>query len=76
MTGCAKLTQKFGYPDSAIKKGQRSVVPLQKKPTKKFEADVIFPSGEDKTYPLEYNGVIYDVLKIKVISDREKIGYE
>jgi hypothetical protein len=37
MTGCAKLTQKFGYPDSAIKKGSRSIVPLQKKITKKFD---------------------------------------
>ncbi len=76
MNGCAKLTQRFGYPDSAIKKGPRSSVPLQKKSTKKFDADVIFPSGEDKIYPLEYNGHIFDVLKIKVITDREKIGYE
>ena len=71
MVGCAKLTQKYGYPNSAIKKGQRiAVVPLQKKQTKKFDPSIIFPSGDDSLYPLEYNGVIYDVLKIKVIYDR------
>jgi hypothetical protein len=37
---------------------------------------VLFPSGEDRIYPLEYNGIIYDVLKIKVVYDREKTGYE
>ena len=52
MTGCAKLTQKFGYPDSAIKKGPRSVIPVQKKPTKKFDPEVLFPSSDDKIYPL------------------------
>jgi hypothetical protein len=70
MTGCAKLTQKFGYPDSAIKKGPRSVLPIQKKLTKKFDPEVLFPSSDDKIYPLEYNGVIYDVMKIKVVYDR------
>lgn len=75
MTGCARLTQKYGYPDSGIKKGPRSC-PTPKKPVRKFDTEVIFPSGEDKLYPLEYNGIIYDVLKIKVIFDREKIGYE
>lgn len=36
---------------------------------------MIFPSENDETYPLEYNGVSYDVMKLKVIYDREKIGY-
>lgn len=73
MTGCAKLTQKFGYPDSAVKKGARPA--LQKKPTRKFDKEVTFPSGEDAIYPLEYNGIIYDTLKIKVVYDRERTGY-
>lgn len=73
MTGCAKLTQKYGYPESAVKKGVRPA--LQKKPTRKFDNEVTFPSGEDAIYPLEYNGIIYDVLKIKVIYDRERTGY-
>lgn len=53
MVGCAKLTQKYGYPNSAIKKGQRlAVVPLQKKQTTKFDPSIIFPSGDDSLYPL------------------------
>lgn len=51
-------------------------VPLKKKQTKKFDSEILFPSGEDKNYPLEYNGTIYDVLKLKVVYDREKIGFE
>ena len=35
-----------------------------------------FPCESDTSYPLEYNGVSYDIMKIKVIYDREKIGYE
>jgi hypothetical protein len=70
MTGCAKLTQRYGYPDSAIRKGPRSAIALQKKPTRKFDPEVLFPSGEDRIYPLEYNGIIYDTLKIKVVYDR------
>lgn len=37
---------------------------------------MIFPSEEDPVYPLEFNGVSYDVMLLKVIYDREKIGYE
>lgn len=51
MTGCARLTQKYGYPDSGVKKGPRSC-PTPKKPVRKFDTEVIFPSGEDKLYPL------------------------
>lgn len=76
MNGCAKLTQKYGYPDSAVKKKPRLQPTPTKKPSKKFSPQVAFPTSENKTYPLEYNGIIYDVLKIKVIYDREKTGYE
>jgi len=34
MTGCAKLTQKYEFPDSAVKKIARIVVPKQKKSRK------------------------------------------
>jgi hypothetical protein len=37
MTGCAKLTQKYGYPDFAIKKASRKQnANIKKKNTRKF----------------------------------------
>lgn len=36
----------------------------------------MFPNSNDNLYPMEYNGFIYDVLKMRVIFDREKTGYE
>lgn len=36
----------------------------------------MFPQSDDKIYPLEYNGVIFDTMNIKVVCDREKTGYE
>ena len=37
---------------------------------------MIFPAEEDNSYPLEWGGVSYDVMKLKVVYDREKIGFE
>jgi hypothetical protein len=77
MNGCARLTQKYGYPESAVKKVVRISVPNQKpKNERKFAPEVIFPTTDDKIYPLEYNGIIYNSMNIKVIHDREKIGFE
>lgn len=42
----------------------------------KFPQGVNFPNSNDPIYPREYNGVIYDILKIKIIFDREKTGFE
>lgn len=70
MDGCAKLTIKFGYPDSAIKKGARKQSNAPKKPSQRFSPEIIFPKSEDKTYPLEYNGAIYDVMSVKMIYNR------
>jgi hypothetical protein len=78
MTGCSKLTQEHGYPNSAVKAGAKSVALPAGKPkgARKFEGDVMFPQSDDKIYPLEYNGVIFDTMNIKVVCDREKTGYE
>jgi hypothetical protein len=77
MNGCSKLTQQYGYPESAVKKVIKNEG-LQKKKSKgkKFEPGIAFPENDDKIYPLEYNGIIYDSMKIKVVHDREKTGYE
>lgn len=75
MAGCSKLTLKYGYPGSAIKKGCRSSAPAKPKTGRKFDPEVVFPESDDKIYPLEYNGVIFDSMKIKVVYDREKTGY-
>jgi len=32
--------------------------------------------SDDKFYPLEYEGVLYDCYNLKVIYDREKTGFE
>lgn len=42
----------------------------------KFPIGVNFPSSNDPIYPREYNSIIYDILKLKVIFDREKTGCE
>jgi hypothetical protein len=78
MNGCAKLTSKYGYPECAIKKsGKAPEKKSKKKPTgSKFDSQIIFPTSEDKIYPLEYNGFIYDSMKIQVIYNRERTGYE
>lgn len=70
MDGCARLTIKYGYPDSAVKKGSRKSSNPPKKNTQKFSPEIAFPNSEDKTYPLEYNGSIYDVMHIKMIYNR------
>ena len=53
MNGCSKLTQKYGYPDCAVKKIAKMET-MQKKRSKngKFEAGVIFPKSDDKIYPM------------------------
>jgi hypothetical protein len=37
---------------------------------------MMFPTEDDDSYPLEFGGVSYDVMKLKVVYDREKIGFE
>lgn len=37
---------------------------------KKFTEGITFPNSNDSIYPREYNNIIYDVLKLKVIFDR------
>lgn len=45
MDGCARLTIKYGYPDSAVKKGHRKVSNTHKKTGQKFATDIIFPNS-------------------------------
>ena len=76
MSGCSKLTTKYGYPDSAVKKAAKLEV-VQKKKSKngKFDQGVLFPKSEDKIYPMEYDGIYFDTMNIKVVFDREKTGF-
>jgi hypothetical protein len=76
MAGCSKLTQKYSFPDSAVRRVARAPVTVKPKSSRKFDAEVMFPPSDDKIYPLEYNGVIFDSMKIRVVYDREKTGYE
>ena len=72
MGGCSKLTQKYGYPDSAIKKVPKIQI-IKKKKSKtnsKFQQGVLFPKSDDKIYPMEYDGIYYDSMNIEVIFDR------
>lgn len=75
-----KLTQKYNYPEKAIAKGTKQVPSKRSLKSrnngKKFPEGVAFPSSNDTIYPREYNSVVYDVLKLKVIFDREKTGAE
>ena len=76
MSGCSKLTEKYGYPDSAIKKvGKIEVMQKKKSKNSKFESGVLFPKSDDKIYPMEYDGIYYDCMNIKVVFDREKTGF-
>ena len=53
MSGCSKLTQKYGYPDCAVRRVVRLEVPQKKKfKNGKFEAGVLFPKSDDKIYPM------------------------
>ena len=74
MAGCSKLTQKYGYPESAVKKASKPGVQAKAK-GRKFHPEVVFPQSDDKIYPLEYNGIIYDPMKLKAVLDRQKTGY-
>jgi hypothetical protein len=38
--------------------------------------DIKFPTTNDDFYPKEFDGLIYDCFKLKVVSDREKTGFE
>ena len=52
MAGCSKLTQKYGYPDSAVKKIARIPPTTKPKASRKFDPEVLFPPSDDKIYPL------------------------
>ena len=75
MRGCAKLTEQYGYPQSAVKSGPAPPsVPAG--PQRKFTPSVKFPQTNQALYPLEYNGTIFDCLDIKVVRSRESIEEE
>lgn len=53
MTGCSKLTQQYGYPESAVKKvAKMETIQKKKSKNKKFDSAVKFPESADKIYPL------------------------
>lgn len=78
ISGCSKLTQKYGYPEIAIKKNTKQSTNVKKnnktKNGSKFPEGVNFPNSHDSVYPQNFNEVKYDVLKLKVIFDRERTG--
>lgn len=78
MEGCNTITKKYGYPLSAIRKDLnvfKNNTKSKKEILKKFPQKMIFPCEPDSIYPIQYNGVSFDLMKIKIIYDREKIGY-
>ena len=83
MSGCQELSKVYKYPQCAIRREKKkdesfakfkaSIELVQKQ---KFPKGMAFPIEKDPYYPLEYNGISYDMMKLKIIYDREKIGYE
>lgn len=83
MPGCQELSKVYNYPNCAIRfskqkdesfiKFKSSIETVQKQ---KFPKGLIFPTEQDNTYPIEYNGISFDMMKLKIIYDREKTGYE
>ena len=48
----------------------------QPKKGSNLPANIRFPDSQDKFYPKEFEGVMYDCFDLKVIYDREKTGFE
>lgn len=42
----------------------------------KLPKGVKFMPCEDEFYPAEFNGIVYDCYKMRVVFDREKTGFE
>lgn len=75
--GIKELSLRHGYPQAAIKRSLPNVVyPDPRKRITRLPSTVSFPDSKDDTYPLDFNGVLYDCMKLKVIYNRERTGYE
>jgi hypothetical protein len=75
--GAKELALKNGYPQAAVKKSPNNIIyPDPKKRLQKLPSSVSFPNSDDPHFPIEYNGTVYDCMKLKIIYNRERTGYE
>lgn len=72
-----QLGEKYNYPARAAYPKKSETKEERREPIKaNFPAHIKFPRSEDGCYPKEFEGVIYDCYNMKVISDRERTGFE
>ena len=74
-----QLAQKYQFPERAIatkKPVNQRTSKVNTKEGSYLPSFLEFPSSDDKLYPMECEGITYDCFNLKVVSDRERTGFE
>ncbi|CAG9314423.1 unnamed protein product [Blepharisma stoltei] len=72
-----QLGDKYGFPARAAYPKKNENKEERREPIKpQFPPHIKFPKSGDSFYPKEFDGVVYDCYDLKVITDRERTGFE